>query len=1075
MEEQQKYILGIDLGTNSLGWALLKANPSPAENDRLKPYGIKRVGVRVFEEGVKDYDLSKEQSRGKNRREKRLMRRQFERTFRRLSHLYSILQSHSLLPKTAEYSIPLNKSKKPDSSERSQKRISKSEGRHRELNSLDQNLMEKWAKKIAGEGATKEAVKAAKRDLGSKLPYFLRAKALRDKLEPYEIGRIIYHLAQRRGFKSIRKSQQPENEGKGIKGKMKTLQNKIDDGKFITLGNYFSAIPAGLKIRNDHDFDFTEHYTTRGMYEAELRAVWQKQKEFYGDLLRDELKGKIWNAIFDQRPLKSQKHLIGECRYEAGKKRAPVACLEAQEFRILKQVDSIRIEPPDAIAHNLSLDQRAELIKILSEKKELSFEDAKKKLGIEDSKFSIESGGEKKFKGNTTVARLGKFFGKKEWNKLPDEQKKEIADLLVSDKTDAEVEQYGIEKLHLQLDNAREFGQLGLEDGYSALSMMALNKILPIMRKGIPEVTAAREAGYQDLIGLAAEKQLPPVQSHLPELTNPIVKRALTELRKVVNAIIREHGKPESIRIELVRGLKKNKQWRDQIIRDNRENQRRNQEYRAIIENLKELHIEKVEAKHILKWRLAEECGWNCPYSQEGFEPIDLLRDDSPLEVDHIIPQSRVIDDSFNNLAICHHKENRNKSNKTPWEAYHGDPEKYDRIIAAAKKFGNRAKLNRFLWNDEQLKEFVNNFSESQLNDTAFASKEARKYLSLLYGQDALKRVQVGNGAITKTIRGLYHLNRILNDGGDKSRDDLRHHSVDAIAIGITDQWIVTYLNAAFEKAFRVSDKWVYRHLKIDPLAFFNEAKQAILDLKVSHRCDRKVNGEMHKETYYCRPPKENGEYVNGKTFMRLRVYQLDQGTIATIPDDNVRRAVEDKLKELGGNVEALKKNHPTLNGIPIRRVKIPVNLKVEKIGRSCRERFVNTGNNHHIEIIGIQDTTGNIVEWDGEVVTTFEAMRRNKNGEQIIRRDHGPNRKFLFSLSRNESVLMKGADGVESLWTVQKIDKNNILFFVKHNDGRKLSDIPAAGRSRKPESLRIYEAKKVLVTPLGDIRWAND
>ena len=171
--EQQKYVLGLDLGSASLGWALI------ALGDADDPVSLIRAGVRIFEPGVDgtsmDIEQGKDQSKAVERRTARLHRRQLRRRAARQRDLFRLLQRHSLLP-TPEGVIG-----------------SPEEQRHLILNSLDQLLTDKW-----------KSVFPVNRF--AELPlYFLRKAALDQPLEAHEIGRILFHLIQRRGFLSNRR------------------------------------------------------------------------------------------------------------------------------------------------------------------------------------------------------------------------------------------------------------------------------------------------------------------------------------------------------------------------------------------------------------------------------------------------------------------------------------------------------------------------------------------------------------------------------------------------------------------------------------------------------------------------------------------------------------------------------------------------------------------------------------------------------------------------------------------------------------------------------------------------------
>jgi hypothetical protein len=105
--------------------------------------------------------------------------------------------------------------------------------------------------------------------------------------------------------------------------------------------------------------------------------------------------------------------------------------------------------------------------------------------------------------------------------------------------------------------------------------------------------------------------------------------------------------------------------------------------------------------------------------------------------------------------------------------------------------------------------------------------------------------------------------------------------------------------------------------------------------------------------------------------------------------------------------------------------------------------------------------------------------MRRLKNGEPIIKRDHAAREKFLFSLALKDAVRMQGKDADSIVWTVSTISEftNGTvqLSFVPNADARPVTKVPREGRTRTPDRMRTARCEKIAVTPLGEVRRAND
>jgi CRISPR-associated endonuclease Csn1 len=358
MQEDQ-YILGLDIGTNSIGWALLRARE---QGERLVPMGIERTGVRIFQAGVAgSIEQGKTESHAKARREARTIRRNIFRDGQRLRRAFMLLQQAGLLP---------GEPGKPSQ-------------RDATIKTLDTQLRRRWEGKLRQEGRAEEEIKIA---VHHNLPYLLRARGLDEKLEPFELGRAFYQLAQRRGFKSTRKNlkgkDESERDQNSIEKEAHSLQVRMDEVGARTLGEYFARYNpfATLteKIRGTH--------TVRAMYQEEFERLWEAQARHFPDILTPRFKQELLydqHGIFWQRALKSQENLIGDCPLEAGEKRAPMSTLEAQRFRYLQKLNDTRIILAEGGMRALTPEERQVLIKELEVKAALTLTEAKKLLGAD--------------------------------------------------------------------------------------------------------------------------------------------------------------------------------------------------------------------------------------------------------------------------------------------------------------------------------------------------------------------------------------------------------------------------------------------------------------------------------------------------------------------------------------------------------------------------------------------------------------------------------------------------------------------------------------------------------------------
>jgi CRISPR-associated endonuclease Csn1 len=1011
LSKQSETILGLDVGTNSIGWALLEVR-----GEQL--LSIKNCGVRIFPEGITRDNKGKETPLNQERRLARSMRRQTQRKTGRMRHLLLTLQKNNLLPLG-------------------------------ELHDLESPL----------------AI------LMKEDPYILRKKALYESIELHLFGRALYHLAQRRGFLSNRKSiSQGEAKEKSVmKVSFSQTRKAMEEMHALTYGEFLANL-------NSHEQRRRGQYILRQWIEDEYEKIWCRQSVYYPEILTPELKESIKKIIFYQRPLKLVNHLIGNCQLEPHRKRAPMAFPAAQYFRMLQMINDTQIQY-EGQTRKLAQEERSKLIEKLLQKN-LKFNDARKVLKLpKSSSFNMENGSRKDFLGVSTIPKFIKIFGDK-WEALTPEDKSQVFEDWWSYTNEEALIKRMQEKWQLPLEKAEKFAKLELESGYSAFSRKALSKLIPLLEEGLSLQTSIIKIYGEKPSQIGVDKLLP-----AENVRNPIVQRSLSEIRKVVNDLIKKHGKPEIIRIELARDLKRNIAQRQEIF--NKQEQRRKQREKIAHKITQEIEIQYPLRRDIEKALLYDECKGICPYTGKSISFCDLFGAHPLFDVEHIIPFSRCLDNSFNNKTLCFVDENRNiKENSTPWEIYGHDPENWQEIIQRVEKFGNFEKLRRF-----KLKDVFNGgdnsawdeFASQQLNDTRYITRFATRYLSQLYYSDSKLHVQpIRSGRITAFLRNAWGLNNILGDG-IKNRNDHRHHVIDAITIGLTTSSTIKDLSMASKRSFR-SGSFDSDSFPKPCNDFFNTVKKSIDKIIVSHRVSHKINGPLHKEKMYGFIESDtHGEPV--KAVIRKPIETLSINEVEKIVDPVVKKAVKEKLRESSykepSNAFAVKENHPLLfskNGTqtPIHKVRVFQNDKPKTIGRKQNKRNVLTSNNHHLELYLSKSHRGKET-FQGKVVTNLEMMQslaklKKRNSQQSLYPSHDENGNPLAM------VLFKG-DMVKVTWNkkdvicvIQSISKGDIEMRL-HNDAR-------PNKERKKERIRfrsfpsLYDAniKKIHISPTGFI-----
>jgi CRISPR-associated endonuclease Csn1 len=1090
--ESGQYILGLDIGTNSIGWALLKAEE---HGERLIPIGLEKVGVRIFEAGVSgSIEQGRTESHAKGRREARMQRRGIFRDGQRLRRAFRLLQEAGLMPGDPH---------RPTE-------------RDRIIKALDAELRKTWERKLAIEGMDAAAVKVV---VHHNLPYFLRARGLDEKLEPYEIGRAFYQLAQRRGFKSARKNiknaGEEEKDQNQIEASAKELKIRMKEVNARTMGEYFTKYnpfeSGEQKIRG--------LYTLRAMYEQEFELLWNTQAKYYPEVLTPAFRHALLydvHGVFWQRSLKDQSYLVGTCSLEPGEKRAPWALLDAQRFRYRQKLNDTRIIPPDGgEPYRMSSEQYDILAEALDQEAALTMSKAKELLGLSNRyRFNMGEGGETRFVGNRTAARFIEVLGDI-WQQLTsDQQNRLVADYLKS-KDEPEPMQRSITELCLDGKQAKKLVAIKLEPGYCNFSRKTLAKLLPHLQEGFNLHDSIVQACYETPEKLPLEL-LPPLMDNdkiayppllraygalRQDIRNPVVQRSLTELRKVVNAIIRKYGKPAVVRIELARDIKKNDEQRREIWKRNRDLESRRT--KAAAELLNECNIVNPTRSDIEKVLLWQECGGPtalCPYTGKPMTLSDLFGMYPKFDIEHIIPFSLSLDDSFLNKTLCDADFNRRiKQNKIPGQLL-GVEQMIERIERWPKSDTRDLKLDRFKMTDMV---DIDGFLNSQLNDTRYASRLAMEYVGMLYGgkvdAGGRTRIQVGKGQVTHHIRNVWRLNKILNDGGHKSRDDHRHHAVDAVAIALTEPKTLRKLSDIAKRAKERGERWFGREKPLFPWqTFMHDVTASIHGVTVSHRVLHNVNTGFHQETIYSREMEHDGKKC--VHIRRTLGKNLNKNEIFDIVDERVREAVVTKIRVLGfdpdnisdGDWKKISKaflefeNLPYLMSksgrfIPVKKVRVRTTARVMAIGSNGRERNVLSGSNSHIEIFEVTDTTGR-TKWEGIPVTRFEAMQRLREGKAIVNKT-GKNDswKFKFSLAGGDIVEMDTADSKQVLFVVRTVSLKTSGYHEIEYTGIASAGLKADLRKNKQwfsaaiNPLKQKNCRKVNISPLGDIHYVND
>jgi CRISPR-associated endonuclease Csn1 len=1062
-QRMKQIILGLDLGPNSIGWALLDDDPeNPCESTLID------LGVRVFPEGVDNFDTSKELSRNEDRRIARGMRRQIRRRARRRRQLSEALIQVGLWPQNS----------------------------------------------------------AEQASLYQHDPYTLRKRALVERMEPFEIGRVLLHLNQRRGFLSNRKKDRGDKEVQGMLAEINELAQAMESQGSETIGEHFAkalSVDPLMPIRGQH--------THRGMFEHEFETIWNRQAKYHPQLLTEQLKygklGKqsyprkpipvwderrqgmapleafgIYGSIFFQRPMYWPKSVVGLCEFEPKQKRCPRADRHAQRFRLLQEVNNLRYSDPDARGRDemrLTDQQRKLLLDFFATHEKATFDQIRKKLGfLESVKFNLERGERSALKGMVVDCLMAKAVSKS-WHDRPDEEKDAIVRMLVdNEREDDAIVAKLVKEFGFATDEAEAALGVDFPPGYVNLSLMAIDKLLPHLERGLvyqaatdPEMSALHAAGYlrRDELRRRLFDKLPDPcrvragDLRIGDIPNPVVKRALVELRKVVNAIIREYGKPAAVHLEMARTMQMGKERRSEM---NSAMRKREAEREAAAEVLRDLGI-KVTRDSILRHLLWLEQSHECVYCGKTISQKQLFTGEA--DIDHILPYSRCLDDSQMNKVVCHRKCNHGKGNCTPYEwLAASEPDAYERVCLHAGTLLKKGllpyrKYRRFLQKELELDQFI----ARQLTDTGYIAQATGEFLRCLFEKD--HQVLGLKGQLTAELRWQWGLEKALEEmpdspawrennndvrPGDKNRADHRHHAIDAVVIALTNRSRLRQLSDIVDRG------GARRHGEIldEPWPTFrDDVIEAIRRLNVSYRVERKVAGKLHEETLYG-PTRSPGEWV-----VRKPVDSLSPAEVERIRDPGIKRIVVSKLEEAGiefgrGKKVDAKKMKAALadlkmpSGVRIKKVRV---VKPELTIQPMREghpdqAYVKPGSTHHLCIF--EFTENGKQKREAVFVTMLEAMNRLKRKEPIVQRSHPtrPEARFVMSLASRELVLANWKDGERLLVFKTAASTQGQIYFADQLDARRSSD-----QTKYVATANSLDARKVTVDPLGRIRWAND
>ena len=763
-------VLGLDLGTNSIGWAIVQ------HNDDLS-YTLLDKGVNIFQDGVA-HDKSGEKPMVMERTAARASRRHYFRRRLRKLELLKVLVQYKLCPYLSDEDL--------------------SEWKNHKKYPLKEEFLE-WQKTD---------------DILNKNPYHDRFVCLTKTLDlsvrsdRYILGRAFYHLAQRRGFLSNRKESTKDADGK-VKDSIKSLTKAMRDSGCEYLGEYFYKLyESGDKVRKNYT-DRLEHY------KREFDAICDKQE------LDSALRKALENAIFYQRPLKSQKGQVGRCTFEKKKARCPISHPRYEEFRMWCFINNIKVKTwQDDTFRPLDQSEVEQILPLFfrKSKSQFDFEEIAKKIAGKGNYCDKTDNADKAYRFNfkmyTSVSGCPVTSGLKgvfgdDWlrhicetyslgmGKTEDQILNDIWHVLFSFDDEKRLKEWASDKLQLSVEDADAFEKIRVPQGYASLSLNAINKILPYLRKGyrydeavilanLPAVMGCnpenlpkevsenvviamedyasnpleKKSVYQTVTDYLRDCQnvdcrhmeklyhpsmIETYQAATPvdgvyklgsprtsAVRNPMAMRALFRLRKLLNELLRD-GKIDAdtlVRIEFARGLN-DSNMRKAIEMYQRLQNKVHEDYAAKIKEHKGENYAPSEDE-LLKYQLWEEQKHRCPYTNQEIGLEDFLGSSPKYDIEHTVPRSRGGDNSKMNKTLCDSRFNRDiKKGFLPSELTN-----HSEIMAIVESFGWREEIDSL----KKRMERTRGYSATKEEKDRKIQERHRLKMELDYWEGKLKR-----------------------------------------------------------------------------------------------------------------------------------------------------------------------------------------------------------------------------------------------------------------------------------------------------------------------------------------------
>jgi len=1017
--KKEKYVLGLDIGISSVGWAAVRLD----ENDN--PIRIIDANSKIFSPGeVPKTGASKNLIRRTKRDTGRVIRR---RSFR-IDRVRHLLNLNGYLGDDIIEGLVSDVNDK--------------------LTLIYSNMLNKYYKNK------------------NTNPYELKVAALDRKLTPDELSIILVHYAKHRGYRSNREDNTDDKETGKVKKSITDNEELMQNKNYRIISEMFLK-DEKFKDRIRNSTDDYKMCVSREMYQKEIEIVLDSQIK-YG-LITEEFKNdyiKIWSSQrhYAKGPGKPSKYggdlivrMTGKCKFD-NNLRAPKYAPSSEIFVALTNLVNLRYHKFGNINYiGLTKEEIEKVIALAKSKDNVTYASLFKELGYTNvtikglslskkeynkaltkfkSKYKIDEKStidfttlseEKKIEFNELKTKevlsrnfislkaysdMRKAFSTKlnteEWYKISDnyELLDTIATILTNYKLNEDVEK-AIKENNIDERYKDIIKSLPNYKEHMMLSLDLIRKLNKIMITGKTYDTAMEELGYNHSLvneNSVKEDLLIPINQD-NELTNQRVIRSLSQARSIINSVIKKYGMPERINIETARELAKSMEERREIENKQKENHENNEKTREEIFNLGIFKSkDDIKSFDLLKYKLWKEQLEHCTYSGEPITIEDLF-DNNIVQVDHILPYSRTFDDTYFNKTLVLSKYNQDKKNNTPYEWFGKDKEKWNNFVGyiSSLNIPTKKKDNYLLTN--LTPEMEAEYRNQNLNDTKYI---ARYLVSYIKANLNVKKVGCPSGSITGKLRNYWQLNGLTHslesetyyvknrdENTKKNRENHLHHAMDAILIAITNEKIIK----------RVSDYERYkRYLDNKPISYIiNYAKSMDDSFEINNFTDEET-GELYENSLkkYIADLRTNEFFQTNKKNNTIKTYlptpyaDFREEAIVRVYEQN-KEILRNKLRAFHYNEEDLENAVPLIPKFAKNKVGGPLHgetyygLKTYKDGNETK--YYKTSRISLNSDKFTKDKLDNIIDKDSGsriVYDTISAWLENDNGKEAFAKHNG-------------------------------------------------------------------------------------